>query len=195
MVQYVHPSTWRIIVLSVWLPGQQYALILLQLSHKRGVGFGHSPTFFNVIKGFFQIPAVLLHGIGNHCGCRAAYTHFTVHQTLGPSFPGLDIIQACTSAFTSLGTLRQINMTLSRFSKELTAFPKRVQQKRERNSLGSRYKLIGVIPIGKQVSGLLIINTDVVVLKHTGEEVIDLSCYIQDVLDTEWEWHMSKKRY
>lgn len=54
-----------------------------------------------------------------------------------------------------------------------------------RNSLGSRYKLVGVVPISKQVSGLLVVHTDVVVLKHTGEEVIDLPRYIQDVLNPE----------
>lgn len=54
-----------------------------------------------------------------------------------------------------------------------------------RNSLGSRYKLVGVVPISEQVSGLLVVNTDVVVLKHAGEEVIYLPCYIQDVLNPE----------
>lgn len=52
-----------------------------------------------------------------------------------------------------------------------------------RNSLGSGYKLVGVIPISEQVSGLLIVNTDVVVLKHTRKEVVDLPRYIQDVLN------------
>lgn len=56
------------------------------------------------------------------------------------------------------------------------------------NSLGSRYKLVGVVPISKQVSGLLVINTDVVVLEHSREEVINLPRYIQDVLNPEWEW-------
>lgn len=55
------------------------------------------------------------------------------------------------------------------------------------NSLGSRYKLVGVIPISQQVGGLLVVNTDVVVLKHTGEEVVNLPRYIQDVLDPEGE--------
>lgn len=55
------------------------------------------------------------------------------------------------------------------------------------NSLGSWYKLVGVIPISQQVGGLLVVNTDVVVLKHTGEEVINLPRYIQDVLNPEWE--------
>lgn len=55
------------------------------------------------------------------------------------------------------------------------------------NSLGSRYKLVGVIPISQQVGGLLVVNTDVVVLKHTGEEVVNLPRYIQDVLNPEGE--------
>lgn len=54
-----------------------------------------------------------------------------------------------------------------------------------RDSLCSRYELIGVVPIGQQVSGLLVINTDVVVLEHTRKEVINLPRYIQDVLNSE----------
>lgn len=89
------------------------------------------------------------------------------------------------------------NMILSSFSNELTTFPKQDRKIREKNiwnSLGSRYKLIGVIPIGKQVSGLLIVNADVVVLKHTWEEVIDLPCYVQDVLNPGWEWDMNGRK-
>lgn len=84
----------------VWVPGHQYALILLQLSHKGGVRFGHSSTLLDVIKGFVQIPAVLLHGVRDHCGRRATYTHFTVHQALGSGFPAVDIKnQAYISAY------------------------------------------------------------------------------------------------
>lgn len=36
----------------VCVPGHQYALILLQLSHEGGVRFGHSPTLLYVIKSF-----------------------------------------------------------------------------------------------------------------------------------------------
>lgn len=56
------------------------------------------------------------------------------------------------------------------------------------NSLGSRYKLVGFIPVSKKVGGLFVVNTDVVVLEHTGEEVIDLPRYIQDVLNPAWQW-------
>lgn len=90
---YTYKFTRNVLILCVfmWVPGQQYALILLQLSHKGGVWFGHSSTLLHVIVGFLQIPAVLLHGIRDHRSCRATYTHFTVHQALGSSFPAAHI--------------------------------------------------------------------------------------------------------
>lgn len=72
------------------VPGHQDALILLQLFHKGGVRFGHSSTLLHVFQGFLQIPAVLLHGVGDHCGRRATYTHLTVHQALGSNSPAAD---------------------------------------------------------------------------------------------------------
>lgn len=79
----------------MWVPGQQYALILFKLSHERRVGFGHGSTLLDIIKGFLQIPAVLLHGVRDHRGCRATYSHFTVHQALGSGFPGGDMQIHC----------------------------------------------------------------------------------------------------
>lgn len=55
------------------------------------------------------------------------------------------------------------------------------------DSLGSGYKLVGFIPVRQQVGGLLIINADVVILKHAGEEVVDLPRYVQDELNPEWD--------
>lgn len=90
--RYAHESTWDLFAcVYTRVPGQQYALIFLQLSHKWGVRFGHSSTLLDVIKGFFQIPAVLLHGVRDHRGCRATYSHLTVHQALRSCFPGVDM--------------------------------------------------------------------------------------------------------
>lgn len=54
------------------------------------------------------------------------------------------------------------------------------------DSLGSGYKLVGFIPIRQQVCGLFVVDADVVILKHAGEEVVDLPRYIQDELNPEW---------
>lgn len=68
-------------------PGQQNSLILLQLFHEGRVWFGDSSSFFHIVKGSVQVPAVLLHSISNHCGGRAAHTHLAVDQTLSTGFP------------------------------------------------------------------------------------------------------------
>lgn len=68
-------------------PGQQNSLIFLQLFHEGRVWFGDSPSLFNILEGSVQVPAVLLHGVGDHCGGRATHAHFTVNQTLSTSFP------------------------------------------------------------------------------------------------------------
>lgn len=49
--------------------------------------------------------------------------------------------------------------------------------------LGFGDELEGIIPVFQEVSGLFIIHTDIVVLKKTREEVINLPCHIQDVTD------------
>lgn len=54
------------------------------------------------------------------------------------------------------------------------------------DSLSSGYKLVGFIPIRQQVRGLFVVNADVVILKHPGEEVVDLPRYVQDELNPEW---------
>lgn len=72
---------------SFHLPGQQDPLVFLQLPHKAGVGFGDSAPFLHVVISPVQVPAVLLHGVGDHRGRRAAYSHLAVHQALRTIFP------------------------------------------------------------------------------------------------------------
>lgn len=71
-------------------PGQQNSLILLQLFHEGRVWFGDCPSLFNIIEGGVQVPAVLLHSVGDHCGGGATHAHLTVNQTLSTSFPKRD---------------------------------------------------------------------------------------------------------
>ena len=69
-------------------PRQQNSLILLQLFHEGRVWFGDGTSLFHIVKGSVQIPAVLLHSIGDDGGGRATHAHLTVNQTLGAGFPG-----------------------------------------------------------------------------------------------------------
>lgn len=69
------------------LPGQKDSLILLQLLHEGRVGLGDGAPLLHVIKGGVQVPAVLLHSVGDHRGGGAAHAHLTVNQTLGSGFP------------------------------------------------------------------------------------------------------------
>ena len=71
----------------VCVPGQQDALVLLQLPHEGGVGLSDGAALLDVVQGRVQVPAVLLHGVGDHGGGRATHAHLTVDQTLGPCFP------------------------------------------------------------------------------------------------------------
>lgn len=80
-------------LLCVPVPGQQDALVLLELLHKRRVGFGDSAALLHVFVCTVQVPAVLLHGVCNHSGSGTTHAHFTVHQTLHTSFPVRDIKQ------------------------------------------------------------------------------------------------------
>lgn len=50
--------------------------------------------------------------------------------------------------------------------------------------LGFGDELISIIPVLQEISGLFIIHPDIMVLKKTREEVINLSCHIQDVANT-----------
>lgn len=68
-------------------PGQQNSLILLQLLHEGGVGLGDGAPVFDVIEGGVQVPAVLLHGVGDDRGGGATHAHLAVDQTLGAGFP------------------------------------------------------------------------------------------------------------
>lgn len=54
---------------SLHSPGQQDALVLLQLPHEAGVGLGDCAPLLHVVVRRVQVPAVFLHGIGDHCGC------------------------------------------------------------------------------------------------------------------------------
>lgn len=47
--------------------------------------------------------------------------------------------------------------------------------------LGFGDELVGIVPVLQEVSGLFVIHADIVVLKKTREEVINLPCHIQDV--------------
>lgn len=47
--------------------------------------------------------------------------------------------------------------------------------------LGLNNKVVGVVPVGQQVGGLLVIDAHVEIREHAGEEVVDLSGDIQDV--------------
>lgn len=47
--------------------------------------------------------------------------------------------------------------------------------------LGLDKKVVGVVPVGQQVRGLLIIHTHVEIREHAGEEVVNFSGDIQDV--------------
>ena len=53
------------------------------------------------------------------------------------------------------------------------------------DSLGSGDELVGLVPVGQQVRGFLVVHTDVVVLEEAGEEVVDLPGHVQDVLNPE----------
>lgn len=47
--------------------------------------------------------------------------------------------------------------------------------------LGFGDELVGLVPVLQQVGGLLIVHSDVVVLKHPWEEVVYLPGHVQDV--------------
>lgn len=47
--------------------------------------------------------------------------------------------------------------------------------------LGFGDELVGFVPVLQQVGGLIIIHSDIVVLKHPWEEVVYLPSHIQDV--------------
>lgn len=51
--------------------------------------------------------------------------------------------------------------------------------------LGFGDELVGVIPVLQQVGGLFIVHSNVMVLKHPWEEVINLPGHIQDVAHSE----------
>lgn len=63
-------------------------MVFLQLPHEAGVGLGDGAPLFHVVVGPVQVPAVLLHGVGDDRGRRAAHSHLAVHQALRTIFPG-----------------------------------------------------------------------------------------------------------
>lgn len=69
------------------LPGQEDALVLLQLLHEGGVGLGDRAALLYVVESTLQVPAVLFHGIGDHRGGRTAHAHLAMDQALGSRFP------------------------------------------------------------------------------------------------------------
>lgn len=140
-------------------PRQQDALVLLQLLHEGRVGFGDSTSLFHIVEGRVQVPAVLLHGVGDDRGGGAAHTHLTVNQTLHTGF----------SRETRKRKL--YNMYCGGWG----------GTKACRCLLGFGDELVGIVPVLQQVGGLLVVNSDVVVLKHPREEVVYFPGHIQDV--------------
>lgn len=47
--------------------------------------------------------------------------------------------------------------------------------------LGFCDELVGFVPVFQQISGLLVVNSDVVVFKHPWEKVVYFSGHVQDV--------------
>lgn len=45
-------------------------------------------------------------------------------------------------------------------------------------------KVVGVIPVGQQVSGILVVHADVVIREHPWEEVVNLSGNVQNVANS-----------
>lgn len=50
-----------------------------------------------------------------------------------------------------------------------------------RHLLGFGDELVRIVPVLQQVGGLLVVNSDVVVLKHSREKVVYFSGHVQDV--------------
>lgn len=71
-------------------PGQQDPLVFLQLPHKAGVGLGDCAPLLHIVVCPVQVPAIFLHGIGDHRGCRAAHSHLAVYQALGTILPEVE---------------------------------------------------------------------------------------------------------
>lgn len=158
-------------------PGQQNSLILLKLFHEGRVWFGDGPFLFNVVKSHVQVPAVLLHSIGDHCGGRATHAHLTVNQTLSSSFPKTHKWE------------KSCWITRLRYQGELNKLCVRL------NLLGFGDELVGFVPVLQQVGGLFVVHSDVVVLKHPREEVINLPGHIQNVTYPMWETGRSRLTY
>ena len=70
------------------VPGVQDAFVLSQLSHEACVGPCDASFLLDKVVGLLQRPTILLHGVGNNGGGRAADAHLTVDQTLGVVLPG-----------------------------------------------------------------------------------------------------------
>lgn len=64
-----------------------------------------------------------------------------------------------------------------------------------RSSLGFANELVGVVPVLQQVGGLLVVHTDVAVLKQAREEVVDLPGHIQDVAHPAGRTGREKERW
>lgn len=54
-----------------------------------------------------------------------------------------------------------------------------------RVSLGFDDKVVGVVPVGQQVGGVLVVHANIVIREHPWEEVVNLSGDIQDVTHSE----------
>lgn len=146
-------------------PCQQNSLILLQLLHEGRVRLGDGPSFLHIVKGGVQVPAILLHSVGYHCGSRAAHAHLTVNQTLGTGFPKVGRERGRVEAH-ELVRKRSLNCVCVCVCRSL---------------LGFGDELVRVVPVLQQVGGLLVVHSDVVVFKHSWKKVVDFPGHIQDV--------------
>lgn len=62
------------------LPCVQNAFIGLKLLHEAFVGSDAAATFFDVVKGFVQWPAVFLHQEGHHLSPNSGYRVYSGHD-------------------------------------------------------------------------------------------------------------------
>lgn len=86
---YISPSfdrTWRFIQRRI-PPCAEDTAVGLQLLQKTVIGLDDGPPIPNVRKRLIQRPVLLLHGVGDHRGCRTRHSHLTVHQHRLPALP------------------------------------------------------------------------------------------------------------
>lgn len=70
----------------IW-PCIKDAAVDLELLHEALVGLDDGPAILHVGQRHIQWPALLLHGVSDHCGPRARNAHLTVHQDRFSTLP------------------------------------------------------------------------------------------------------------